>query len=107
VSDETIKTAVMIETSRHQIVGNIALPTSDRISDYANDPTRRFWAITEAQIAPLDDPGKLREVDFVLVAAHEIGLIRPGWGTQKAVEAPSPFGEFNEISQDEVLYQRD
>jgi hypothetical protein len=88
MADEFVPTAVLIETSRHHIVGNVSVPAVDRLSDYANDPGRHFWAITDAQIAPLDDPDRLRGVDFVLVARHEITMIRPGWTAQKHLDDP-------------------
>jgi hypothetical protein len=86
--EEFVQVAVLIETSRHHIVGNVTVPTVDRLSDYANDPERRFWAVTDAQVAPIEDPDRLRGVDFVLVARHEITMIRPGWSAQDHYEDP-------------------
>lgn len=85
------KTPVLIETSRHQIVGNVSVPSTERLSDYANDPGREFFAITEAQMAPLDDPDRLRDVDFILVNRSEIALLRPGWSRNAAMEQPPEF----------------
>jgi hypothetical protein len=86
--EEFVQTAVLIETARHQIVGNVFVPAVDRLSDYANDPGRLFWAVTDAQIAPIEDPDRMRGVDFVLVARNEITMIRPGWSAQEHYEDP-------------------
>jgi hypothetical protein len=88
MSDEFVLTSVLIETDRHRIIGNVYVPAVDRLSDYANDPTRHFWSVTDAQIAPLDDPDRERSVDFVLVARHEILMIRPGWTEQRHLDDP-------------------
>ena len=69
--------AVVIETARHQICGNVAVPAVSRLSDYANDPQRHFWAVTEAEITSNDHPDRARTVPFILIAAHEIGMISP------------------------------
>ena len=74
---EMNKVAVVIETARHQICGNVAVPAVSRLSDYANDPQRRFWAVTEAEITALEHPDRARIVPFLLIAAHEIGMISP------------------------------
>lgn len=41
---ETVKTFVMIETARYLITGNVAVAAGARLSDYANDPSRDFFA---------------------------------------------------------------
>lgn len=71
------KVAVVIETARHQICGHVAVPAVSRLSDYANDPQRRFWAVTDAEITVLEHPDRSREVPFLLIAAHEITMISP------------------------------
>ena len=74
---EMNKVAVVIETARHQICGHVALPAVSRLSDYANDPQRRFWAVTEAEISSIEHPDRARAVPFILIAAHEISMISP------------------------------
>ena len=71
------KVAVVIETARHQICGNVAVPAVSRLSDYANDPQRRFWSITDAEISALDGRDRPRSLPFILIAAHEITMISP------------------------------
>ena len=83
---QTIRTPIIIETSRYRIAGNVAVPLGERLSDYANDPDRSFFAVTEARVAPLDYPERDRPVEFVLVARHEVGLISPGWDETEAVD---------------------
>jgi hypothetical protein len=74
---DTVKTAVMIETARYLITGNVSLPPATRLSDYANDAARGFFALTDAALGPLDLPEHGRQVDFLLVARHEVTLIAP------------------------------
>ena len=74
---EINQVAVVIETDRHQICGNVAVPAVSRLSDYANDPQRRFWAVTDVEITSLDGHDRPRSVPFALVAAHEICMISP------------------------------
>ncbi len=74
---EMHKVAVVIETKSLRITGHVAVPAVSRLSDYANDPQRRFWAVTDAEIAPLSAPARRREAPFILVASHEICVISP------------------------------
>jgi hypothetical protein len=74
---DTVKTAVMLETARYLITGNVSVASDTRLSDYANDDTRAFFALTEAALGPLDQPERGRHVDFLLVARHEVTLIAP------------------------------
>lgn len=94
-SIRTTKVAVAIETSRHQIFGTVAVPTIARLSDYANDPMRKFWAVTDATIAPVDEPNRTRNVGFVLVASHEITMISP---LSDAVPEPAASGDRSAFS---------
>ena len=77
MSVEMHKVAVVIETARHQICGHVAVPAVSRLSDYANDPQRRFWSVTDAEISSNDGPDRSRRVPFILIAAHEISMISP------------------------------
>ena len=77
MDNDTVKTAVMIETARYLITGNVSLAPDTRLSDYANDDSRGFFALTEAALGPLDQPEHGRQVDFLLVARHEVTLIAP------------------------------
>ena len=77
MSVEMHKVAVVIETARHQICGHVAVPAVSRLSDYANDPARRFWAVTDAEVTQNDHPDRMRSTPFLLIAAHEICMISP------------------------------
>lgn len=48
-------------------------------------PGRDFFVLTEAALGPLDLPDRGRQVDFLLVARHEVALIAPAWRVR-----PSP-----------------
>jgi len=84
---ETVTPFVMLETARYLITGNVAVAVGARLSEYANDRNRDFFALTEAARAPLDLPDRGRQVDFLLVARHEVALIAPAWPVR-----PSPEG---------------
>lgn len=77
------KTPVVIETARYQIVGNVSVPEGIRLSDYANDPDRAFFALTDVQLAPLEQLERQRVVEFMLVNRREIAVILPGWAEQE------------------------
>jgi hypothetical protein len=74
----SVKTPVIIETSRYRIVGTVAVPEDERLSDYVNDPDRTFFAITEATTAPLTEADRERPVSFILVNRDEVTVIMPG-----------------------------
>ena len=91
MSVEMNKVAVVIDTARHQICGHVAVPAVSRLSDYANDPVRRFWAVTEAEVSAVEGADRTRRVDFLLVAAHEITMISPiGGDLPHAARAAEP-----------------
>jgi hypothetical protein len=71
---------LVIQTDRHRITGTVAVPTvgRSRLSDYANDPERDFFAITGASISPLDAPDMVEHMDFIMVARRQIRLVMPG-----------------------------
>ena len=71
---------LIIQTDRHRITGTVAVPTvgRSRLSDYANDPEREFFAITDATIAPLDAPEAVEKMDFIMVARRHVLLVMPG-----------------------------
>lgn len=78
------KTSVVIETSRYRIRGDVAVAPRNRLSDYANQPARDFFAITDAHIAPLEDISREIAVSFMLVARHEISLMLPSEASEKS-----------------------
>ena len=64
-----------------------SVPPETRLSDYANDTSRSFFALTEAALGPLDQPERGRQVDFLLVARHEVTLIAPGLSPRETLRA--------------------
>jgi hypothetical protein len=82
-TNPTTPTSVVIETGRYRITGNVAVPVGQRLSDYANDPSRTFFAVTEATIAPLDQSDRSRPLDFTLVNRMEISVLTPGEGVEQ------------------------
>ncbi|MEJ7891282.1 MAG: hypothetical protein WKF94_01395 [Solirubrobacteraceae bacterium] len=65
---------VQIETARLQITGVLQLPTEgyrSRVTDYLNGHDTGFFALTEAEMTPLDgSPSELR--DYVAIGARHI-----------------------------------
>lgn len=65
---------VQIETERLRISGVLQLPTEgyrSRVTDYLNGQDNGFFALTEAEIAPLDgSPGELH--DYIAVGARHV-----------------------------------
>jgi hypothetical protein len=96
------KTPVVIETSRYQIVGNVSVPSGMRLSDYVNEAKRVFFAVTEAQIAPLGDLDRERAAEFVLVNRQEIAVLLPAWEEQKAGVDRAAWA-FDELMADSAL----
>jgi hypothetical protein len=82
------RTSVVIETTRYSITGQVTLPPHARLSDYANDVAREFFAVTNAHVAPLDQPERGRYAPFALVARHEIAMLYPG-DCDMSAESPS------------------
>ena len=74
---EVLRTAVVLETKRYTVRGDVSVPAGERLSDYANQMGRDFFAITDAYVAPLEAPDRERHVGFILVARHEVGTLMP------------------------------
>ena len=68
------KIRVQIETGRLRISGVLQLPTEgyrSRVTDYLNGHETGFFAVTEAEVTPLDgSPAEAR--DYVAVGARHI-----------------------------------
>lgn len=71
---------LVIQTEQHRITGSVSVPTMgrSRLSDYANEPSREFFSVKDATIAPLDASNRVEHKEFVLVARRQIVLIMPG-----------------------------
>lgn len=78
MSERWTQTPVIIETSRHRISGNVAVPEGARLSDYANETDRSFFALTDARLAPIAEPDRERPVGFMLVNRNEVGIVMDG-----------------------------
>ena len=72
--------SLIIQTEQHRITGSVSVPTMgrSRLSDYANEPSREFFSIKDATIAPLDAPDRVERKEFLLVSRRQIVLIMPG-----------------------------
>lgn len=82
---ETVKTFVMIETARYLITGKRRGGGRRAPVGLCERPQPRLLRVTEAALGPLDLPDRGRQVDFLLVARHEVTLIAPAWPVR-----PSP-----------------
>ena len=68
------KLRVQIETDRLRILGTLQLPTEgyrSRVTDYLNGHENGFFALTDAEITPVDGaPAEAR--DYIAVGARHI-----------------------------------
>ncbi len=69
-------TKIVAETGRYRITGQLRLPPEgyrSRLSDYLNAPERSFLSLTDAEVAPLDGAGSVRQLPFLaLSVAHVV-----------------------------------
>jgi uncharacterized protein DUF6812 len=75
--------AVVVETPRYRIEGNLTLPREgyrSRLSDYVNQRDREFFAIQDASITAFDTPDEPVQMPFVMVARRHIVLVAPASG---------------------------
>lgn len=75
--------AVVVETSRYRIEGNLTLPREgyrSRLSDYVNQRDREFFSIQDARVTTFDSPEEPVRVPFLMVARRHIVLVTPASG---------------------------
>ena len=81
---------IVVETSRYRITGTLQLPRDgyrSRLTDYLNSAERSYLALTDVEIASLDDPSQSERRQFIALALRHIVLAMPADGAQ-ASEAP-------------------
>ncbi|UJA21123.1 hypothetical protein HJD18_13475 [Thermoleophilia bacterium SCSIO 60948] len=69
---------IVIETGRHRIVGDLALPRDghrSRLSDFLNSGTPDFISLTDAEIRTGD--GEPERLAYVAVAVGQILIAHP------------------------------
>ena len=69
---------IVLETDRYRIVGKLTLPSEgyrSRLSDYANQRDREFFAVSDAIVTPLDGPEEIRRASFLMVGRAHVRLI--------------------------------
>ena len=72
---------IVLETDRWRIEGHLTLPAEgyrSRLSDYVNQRDREFFSIQDAKLTSLDQPEKVEQMAFLMVARRHIRLIAPG-----------------------------
>jgi hypothetical protein len=99
----TIPVEVIILTNEHEIRGIVyasrKAKEDRRISDLLNNPSRRFLAVTDAQLTARNQPSSVRHYSFLQIHIDNIILIHPSTqalvkqGTYSREEA-SRFEEF-------------
>jgi hypothetical protein len=70
---------VLLETDRHQIVGNVTLPRDgyqSRFSDALNRPDVDFLPLVDAEVRPLEG-GEAETHDLVIVGKQHIRISFP------------------------------
>ena len=80
--------AVVVETPRYRIEGNLTLPREgyrSRLSDYVNQRDREFFAINEATLTALDAPDQVRHTAFLMVARRHVRMVTLAGGRERVV----------------------
>jgi hypothetical protein len=70
--------AIVLETDRYRIEGNLTLPREgyrSRLSDYVNQRDREFFAVSEATLTALDSPDQVRHAEFLMVARRHVRMV--------------------------------
>ena len=71
--------AVVVETERYRVAGQMTLPTEgyrSRLSDHVNRRDQQFFTIQDATLTPLDG-GEAWEAPVLMLASRHIRLIVP------------------------------
>ena len=79
---------ILVETDRYRISGVLRLPRDgyrSRLTDYLNAAERAFLALTDVDLASLDDPTQVEHRRFLALSLRHIVLAMP------AEEALEPF----------------
>ena len=72
--------AVVLETPRYRITGEIMLPPEgyrSRLSDHLNEPDREFLIVLDARLTPLDDYEGTYRVNVLMVQRDRIDVMFP------------------------------
>jgi hypothetical protein len=78
---------IIVETDRYRISGLLHLPRDgyrSRLTDYLNSGERTYVALTDVEIAPLDDPARAEHKPFIALALRHIVLAMPADGELSA-----------------------
>jgi hypothetical protein len=76
---DTRDARVVIETTRHRIIGTLHLPRDgyrSRVTDFLNGTERDFVALTDVELTRLDGSEPVRRYSFVAVGRTQIVLAR-------------------------------
>jgi hypothetical protein len=78
---------VTVETGRYRITGILKLPRDgyrSRLTDYLNASERNFIALTDVEIASLDDSNAVERRAFITLALGQIVMAMPADAAAKA-----------------------
>jgi hypothetical protein len=70
---------IVAETSRYRITGFVSLPRDgyrSRLTDYLNAGERAFLALTDVELAPLEEPQTIERYPFLALAIGQIVFAR-------------------------------
>jgi hypothetical protein len=71
---------VIIETDRHRIVGDLALPADgyrSRLTDYLNAAEREFLALTDVEVTNLQGTPRVEKRVFIALSLRHVVLAMP------------------------------
>ena len=77
---ERKREAVVLETGRYRVEGEVMLPPEgykSRLSDHLNEPTRDFLIVLNALLTPFDNPEGAYRSRVVMLQRSRIDVVLP------------------------------
>jgi hypothetical protein len=71
---------IIVETDRHRITGVLRLPSDgyrSRLTDYLNASERAFVALTDVEVALLQDEARVERRPFLALSLRHVVLAMP------------------------------
>ena len=71
---------IIVETDRHRITGDLALPADgyrSRLTDYLNASEREFLALTDVEVTNLEGSPRVEKREFIALSLRHVVLAMP------------------------------
>ncbi len=79
---------IIVETDRHRITGDLALPADgyrSRLTDYLNASEREFVALTDVEVTTLQGSPRVERRAFIALSLRHVVLAMPAQDGTAAV----------------------